>query len=318
MTLILEDIFENSIWKDFDTMSCINSENEHKKEMECCHLNRRYIQKEGVEVCLDCSEIIGKLFDSCEWNNYSSTDGVLSTNSQRGDLYISDNPYDKGGSVPGFYKNSFAMRLHLQQCFSHKQKTFWKTSEKFQHYCTLLSIHQSVLPIVKDMWHVCMESGKLTRASVRNGLISACLYYACIYINLPCDRQKIINITEGNQKGFLKGEKIYLNIMENNSSYGHLGKQKIDIKENDTFVKYCNTLGLPFKTIHICNEIYTKNLDNLDSVTPKSITAGILFYVVKYILDLKQPSKAKISNTVNVCIPTINKVVSILETISSD
>jgi hypothetical protein len=53
-------------------------------------------------------------------------------------------------------------------------------------------------------------------------------------------------------------------------------------------------------------------LDKLDSVSPKSITAGILFYVVKYKLELKQPSKSKISQVVKVCIPTINKVVSLI------
>jgi transcription initiation factor TFIIIB Brf1 subunit/transcription initiation factor TFIIB len=155
-----------------------------------------------------------------------------------------------------------------------------KISEKFQSYCTIIGIHRSVLPTAKDMWHICMESGKLTRASVRNGLISACLYYACVHINLPIDRQKLIDNTEGNQKGFLKGEKIYLDIMGTSKFYKYLGKQKIDIKENDTFVKFCNALELPFKNVHTCNEIYTECLDKLDSVTPKSITAGILFFVV--------------------------------------
>ena len=103
--------------------------------------------------------------------------------------------------------------------------------------------------------------------------------------------------------------------MESHKKYNHLGKQKIDIKENDTFVKFCNNLDLPFKTVHICTDIYTNSIDKLDSVTPKSITAGIIFYVVKNKLNLKQPSKSKISQVVNVCVPTINKVVSILETI---
>ena len=316
---VTEIITESTIWEDLEFILLSESTKNTNEICQCRHLNKQYNQKEGNEVCLDCGEVIsGKIFETCEWNNYKSDDGVYSMSSQRADLYVSDNPYDTGGSIPGFYKNSFAMRLHLQQAFTHKQKTFWKISEKFQHYCTLLSIHQSVLPTAKDMWHVCMESGKLTRASVRNGLISACLYYACIYNNLPSDRQKIIDLTDGNQKGFLKGEKIYLEIMEDHKVYGQLGKQKIDIKENDTFVKFCSELGLPFKTIHICNEIYTKSLDKLDSVTPKSITAGILFYVIKYKLNLKQPSKARVSQTVNVCIPTINKVVSILETISND
>ena len=314
----MTDILPEDIWDQISDML----ENENTKNNiseECHHLNIVRDQKEGSEICIDCGLVVNsRVCESCEWNNYKTEDGTFNANSQRGDLYVSDNPYDIGGSVPGFYKNSLMMRIHLQQTFSHKQKTFWKISEKFNHYISVIGIHRSVLPTTKDMWHVCMESGKLTRASVRNGLISACLYYACIHNNLPVDRQKVIDNTEGNQKGFLKGEKIYLEIMETNKLYNHLGKQKIDIKENDTFVKFCGALELPFKTVHICNEIYTECLDKLDSVTPKSITAGILFFVVKHKLKIKQPSKAKISQVVNVCIPTINKVVSILETIYLD
>jgi transcription initiation factor TFIIIB Brf1 subunit/transcription initiation factor TFIIB len=158
-----------------------------------------------------------------------------------------------------------------------------------------------------------MESGKLTRASVRNGLIAACLYYACIYNNLPIDRQSIINLAEGNQKGFLKGEKIFQEIMEKHAKYSSLGKEKVDISENDSFIKYITKLELPFKTVDICNKFYTLYKDKLDSVTPKSATAGILFYVIKKNLQLKSPSKSTVSREMGVCIPTINKVLSILD-----
>lgn len=305
------EVLTDNIWIEIDNLM---NKNNNCNISYCSHFNTEQNQKEGNEVCLDCGEVINnRLFDTCEWNNYRTEDGSFGISSQRGDLYISENPYDKGGSIPGLNKNSFVMRMHLQQTFSHKQKTFWQISEKFQQYCSLIGIHKNVLPTCKDMWHICMESGKLTRASVRNGLISACLYYSCIHNNTPVDRQKLIDITDGNQKGFLKGEKIFMEIMESNKTYKHLGKSKINIKENDTFIKFCSILSLPFETCHICNNVYTENLDKLDCTTPKSITAGILFYVIKNKLKLKQPSKAKISQTVNVCIPTINKVLLILE-----
>tara|TARA_B100000768_G_C11269845_1_gene372884 strand:- start:1807 stop:2289 length:483 start_codon:yes stop_codon:yes gene_type:complete len=160
-----------------------------------------------------------------------------------------------------------------------------------------------------------MESGKLTRASVRNGLIASCLYYACIYKNLPTDRQSIIDLVEGTQKGFLKGEKIFHEIMENNNRYKYLGKEKINIIENDSFIKYISKLDLPFKAAEICNKYYTLYIDKLDSVTPKSATAGILFYVVKKDLQMKAPSKSTVSRETGVCIPTINKVLTILENV---
>lgn len=306
------DTIEN-IWRDFDSLTDMNEKNEIQ---ECNHEFTQLDHKHGDEVCLNCGMVLfPKFFEYCEWNNYKQEDGSLSSNSQRADTFVSDNPYDIGGSIPGINKNSFMMKIHYQQTFSHKQKTFWNISEKFQNYCTHLGIHGSVLPIVKDMWHICMESGKLTRASVRNGLIASCLYYACIYKNLPADRQSIIDVAEGTQKGFLKGEKIFIEIMENNIKYKQLGKEKIDIIENDSFIKYCNKLDLPFSTSEICNNAYKLYAEKLESVTPKSAIAGVLFYIVKFKLNLKTPSKTTISKETGVCIPTINKVVAIIQDI---
>lgn len=303
-----------SIWNDLEELT---KEEKINDICKCSHVNLQIDHKQGNEICLDCGTVVlSSIFEYCEWNNYKQEDGSMSNGSQRADAFISDNPYDKGGTIPGFAnKNSLMMRIHYQQTFSHKQKTFWNISEKFNNYCIQMGIHTCVLPVAKDMWHICMESGILTRASVRNGLIAACLYYACIYNNLPTDRQTIIDLAEGNQKGFLKGEKIFQEIMEKNAKYKSLGKEKIDIIENDSFVRYINKLDLPFKTVEICNKYYTLYKDKLDSVTPKSATAGVLFYVIKKNLQLKSPSKSTVSRETGVCIPTINKVFTILETV---
>ena len=311
------DTLNEDIWKDLEEL-LKESQNEIPNEIicggeMCSHSCKQLDAREGIHICIDCGIVIQDSPESCEWNNYKKEDGSFQIGGQRADLYVSDNPYDKGGSIPGFNKYSFAMRLHYQQVFSHKQKTFWKISEKLQTYCTLMKIPSLVLSDAKNMWHICMESGKLTRAGPRNGLISACLYYSCINNNVHVDRQKIIDGTEGNQKGFLKGEKIFLEIMDKNQRFKSLANEKINIKENDSFVKFCNMLELPFSVSNICNEVYSDNIDKLDSVTPKSAIAGIIHYTVKNKLKLKIPSKSKISQTVNVCIPTINKVVLLLE-----
>lgn len=317
VTLSLFMVSIEHIWNDIENLMKQEEQENENKSCECPHSRLQIDQKQGNEVCLDCGVVVlSNVFECCEWNNYKNDDGSMSNSTQRGDAWVSDNPYDKGGTIPGFAnKKSLMMRIHYQQTFSHKQKTFWIISEKFQNYCTQLNIHVYVLPTAKDMWHICMESGKLTRASVRNGLIAACLYYACIYKNFPADRQSIIDITEGNQKGFLKGEKIFQEIMEKNTRYNYLCKEKVDIIENDSFVKYINILNLPFKTSDICNKYYTLYKDNLDSVTPKSATAGIIYHVIKNNLQLKSPSKSTVSRETGVCIPTINKVLTILESV---
>ncbi len=300
----------DSIWKDLEECM-LEIEDENKCSFKCKHLNK--FKDCGSYVCIDCGEVVEKNFEYCEWNTYKNNDGSYQNGTQRGDTFSSDNPYFKHGSIPGFNKNSFIMRLHYQQAFSHKQKTFWKTTEMMTDYCIKIGLPLHILSDAKSMWHICMESGKLTRAAVRKGLIGACLYYSCVNNKIVTERQKIYDALEVSNKGFLKGEKIFLEIMHESGLYNNLGKSKQDIKENDSFVLYCNRLNLPFNVSNYCNDIYDKYKDHLDSVTPKSITAGILVYVVKNIMMLKQPNKNKISSEVNVCIPTINKVLNILE-----
>lgn len=302
-------MMDPEIWKVFDELK------EELKEEKSCNHEDTFIDC-GCSVCLECGQIVSSNISELvsEWNNYKNDDGSYQNNCQRADLYVSDNPYALGGTIPGFNKNSYIMRLHYQQVFSHKQKTYWKISEKFMDYCTLIGLPTSdIVTTAKKMWHICMESGKLTRAGVRNGLIGSCLYYACVYCNVPIDRQKIIETVDGDNKGFLKGEKVFCEIMEGSEYYKSITKKTIDIKENDSFYQYCVKLEIPLRASKLCDEIYSKNLYKLDSVTPKSAIAGVLYYVVKHTLNLKRPSKSKVSEEINVCIPTINKVLNILE-----
>jgi len=105
---------------------------------------------------------------------------------------------------------------------------------------------------------------------------------------------------------------VFCQVIENIDKYKHLVYTTVDIQENDSFVKYCSRLGLPFKTSMKCNDIFEKYKIELQAVTPKSAIGGILTYVIKDKLELKSPSKSEISKLVSVCTPTINKVLEIL------
>lgn len=266
-------------------------------------------------VCSDCGAVLGReAAQSIEWNNYRDETGNYSKNSQRADVIIDDNPYSKGGSICGLFKNnnSLAAKIHLQQCFSHKQRTYWQTSQIFENICTKAGLKADVLATSKHMWYICMESGKLTRASVREGLIASCLYYSCIFNKVPINRNDILKYFECDTKTLTKGEKVFYTIIETSQTYRYLTKESVNIEENDSFIKYCNVLGLDWKTATLCNDIFNKNKSHLSAVTPKSATCGVLVYVIKKKLQLKTPTKSDLSKMLQVCTPTINKVVDIL------
>ena len=80
----------------------------------------------------------------------------------------------------------------------------------------------------------------------------------------------------------------------------------------NSFIRYCSLLKLKFSVSNICNDLYQKYKVPLQAVTPKSSVGGIIVYVVKYKLQLKNPTKTVISTVVDVCTPTLNKVIQLI------
>ena len=188
----------DAIWEDAQTQFDIMKE-ESKEPVkitnECNHAIKTLDTVTSDIVCSTCGAVVGRdSGQSVEWSNYKDESGNYSRNTQRADLIVDDNPYFKGGTICGMFKNnkSLAAKIHLQQCFSHKQRTYWQISQVFENICTKAGLKADVLATAKHMWYICMESGKLTRASVREGLIASCLYYSCVFNKTPTNRNDIL------------------------------------------------------------------------------------------------------------------------------
>lgn len=263
-------------------------------------------------ICIKCGGCIN-IFNICregEWNNYKDDSGNYTKNSQRADTYNDGNPYSVGGTLlPNHLKNTLAGKIQIQSIYSHKQKTYWNITNQIEHAAILLKINnRDAIEKAKNYWYKYMESGKLTRASVRKGLIAACLFYSCVKKNIPIERQEIIKTFECDTKTLSKGEKVLFEILESDN----LTYINIQTEESNSFIRYCSLLKLKFNVSTICNEIHEKYKIELQAVTPKSAVGGIICYVIKYKLNLKAPTKTVISATVDVCTPTLNKVIQLI------
>ena len=263
--------------------------------------------------CIHCGLILSNLNISheAEWNNYKDDSGNYCKNTQRGDLYVDTNPYSKGGTV-SFPSNTLIGKLSLQMTFSHKQKTYWEICSLIEEGAHRLNIPVDTINDSKRMWYTYMESGKLTRASVRKGLIASCLYHSCIKNKVPIEREQIENIFMCSKKALSKGEKVLFEVI---NSLSCINKE---INDSNSFIRYCSKLNLPHSVAYKCNDILVKYEINLQAVTPKSATGGILAYVVKFVLKQKVPTKTVISATVDVCTPTINKVINIIRDLENN
>ena len=303
-----DDVDLNSIWEDYNKCQLEIKKEEKKEEEE----EERYECVHDIDydhVCIKCGVVFDKynISNGCEWNNYKDDSGQYSNSTQRADLYVDENPYSTGGSI-GFSTNTFIGKLQLQMNFSHKQKTYWLIGKELEHRADLINIPKIIIDKAKNYWYKYMESGKLTRASVRKGLIAACLYHSCIDYKHPITREQILEIFSCSTKTLSKGEKVLFELLNsNNLIYNN------ENNEFNSFVKYSNMLDLPYSFNNMCNEIYNKYKIDLQAVTPKSAIGGIIAYLVKNKLNLKKPTKTVISTTVGVCTPTLNKVILLIE-----
>ena len=304
----------NSLWEIADlAFEELKTEEENKqkesdkgkKPIKCQH---KYICE---DVCTECGLCLYNVnvSNEGEWNNYKDDNGNLTKNMQRCDTYVDSNPYSTGGTILPGSQNTLMAKLQIQQTFSHKQKTYWLVSEEIERAASILKItNKDTIETAKSYWHKYMDSGKLTRASVRKGLIAACLFYSCTINNSPIERQEILKAFNYDTKTLSKGEKVLFEIL-NSSNLTYVNVQNED---SNSFVRYCSILKLKFSVSNICNELFNKHKVPLQAVTPKSAVGGIIAYVVKYKLCLKSPTKTVISATVDVCTPTLNKVIQLI------
>lgn len=262
-------------------------------------------------VCMDCGLCLesSEISYEGEWNNYKDESGGFAKNNQRCDVFTDNNPYSTGGTLLTCHKNSLMAKLQIQQTFSHKQKTYWMIGEELERVASILNINNRItIDTAKSYWHKYMDSGKLTRASVRKGLIAACLFYSCTINNNPIERQEILKAFDCDTKTLSKGEKVLFEIL-NTSNLTYINVQTED---SNSFIRYCGLLKLKFNVSTICNELFEKHKVQLQAVTPKSAVGGIIAYVIKYKLNMKTPTKTVISATVDVCTPTLNKVIQLI------
>lgn len=272
------------------------------------------------KICDYCGAVIesGELI-SQEWNIYKDETGNYSKNCQRGDTYTSDNPYDKQCTMFRFggfaNKNSLLFKLQQQICFNHKQKNIWQVKKLYEHIAGILFLSSDIVSTANTLWCICVEANILTRAEVRTGLIAICFYYACMENNVVMERSNISKYFDC--KNLSKGERVFCSIIENNPTFRNITQRKVNPNENSSFIYYCNRLKIEYKLAIQCEELFEKIQSKLKSVTPKSAIAGIITYIVKEKKSLKQPSKKEIGETVSVCIPTLNKVVSIIKSIET-
>ncbi len=279
---------------------------------------------DGFTVCRGCGVTQGTHISmEAEWNNYKGGDGGDEPDKARAYCAKDEmNPFSgdtatrmaKGLRVnytgKDGKKKSFDMSKLLDQMnYSHKQKSFDVVRGCLENRLAG-KFHISIVETSQVLWGEIMKSGKITRGGVRKGLIACCVYYSCLHHNntsSPLEICKIMGMDD--TKEFVKGDREFKEIFENHMVWGKLVHKTSN--SVNFMSQFCSKLSLDFHVLSMASILYNFHQKILRQVIPKSAAAGCIFYVCNQ--EGISLTKNKISKELGVCIPTILKVIDILD-----
>jgi len=289
---------------------------ESVQKVNCCETKDNYQNYNGQIKCKVCNNIITNISDNPEWRYYGSKDSKSSDPTRCGMPVNTLLPESSVGSSVSFNSNTKTMnqirKFQQWHGMPYKERSLYKVFITIQTACEKNSIPGKIMNEAKSLYSIISDT-KISRGANREGIIAACLYFACKECDVPRSSKEIasmFNITVGIMtRGIKKCQEI---ISMNKKNKNRLAKT-IPISPVSLIERFCNKLELneqSTKTImDICKVSVEKNI--ISENTPPSIAAGCIFYFNKKINS--GLTKKKISCVCKTSEVTINKCCKKLE-----
>lgn len=266
----------DTIWNDFDSQRL-----PVRIDTEKCCANQYLTELEGCVVCIDCGIVkqMGVISDDqefCEFAEASHTKTSLFYPKSSGSTIISG--------------NSNMSRINNWNSMPYDEKVLFQVSNdmkaKMRNYFQPKLIEDSIANF-KLLDNKKGDDGKkeIHRGRIRDGLIAACVYFACKsnYVNkTPEEISMIMNVE---LSSFNTCTKLYTKIM---------GQEQQVVRAVDFVDTYCNCIShleISFKIQNTIKKICeaVEDLGILDGSIPQNITAGCLYFTsTEMKLDIPQ------------------------------
>lgn len=301
----------------FDFMTKIEEVNNPKEELKCCEIKDNYEVDQGLIKCKICSNTISNISDGPEWRYYGSSDNKSNDPTRCGMPINSLLPESSVGSTISFGKNTKTMnqirKYHQWGGMPYKERSLYKVFLEIQRCCKENGLPSIIINEAKSIYKI-VSTTKISRGANREGIIAACVYFACKACDVPRSSKEIAEIFHISGTIMTRGVKKCQEIIHMNKSNRNRLKNTQSIKPQDFIDRFCNKLKIEEDDVDIITSLCEISLKNniISENTPPSIAAGCIFYFIKKNdLDI---SKKQISEICIISEVTINKCCKKLET----
>lgn len=302
--------------KHFDFIDTLG-EDMHFKEKHCCVLQGNIVIEQGMTKCKVCSNIISNIVDNPEWRYYGNTDSKSSDPTRCGMPVNTLLPESSVGSTIAYNSNTKTMnqirKFQKWQGMPYKERSLYKVFLEIQEKCKKNNIPNIIINEAKSLYTIISKT-KISRGSNRQGIIAACVYFACKECNVPRSSNEIAEIFIIKPTIMTKGVKKAQEIISMNKKNKQRLSKSSSIQAKDFIDRFCNKLEIDGESIKeiklICEKCMKENI--ISENTPPSIAAGCIFYYIKK-KSLEQITKKQISEICKISEVTINKCTKKIE-----
>lgn len=272
-----EDIWD--LMTDMKEMILEEEEGKKDEEIICNCGSKKFVIEDCMQICGDCSSILGKVIDNtAEWRYYGN-DNKNDDPSRCGlptNLLL---PKSSLGSMIGGNKfgNNYNIRLirkyQMWNAMPYNERTLWNVFDKLTGVSLSNGIPQKIIDDAKVLYKRASEK-KISRGNNKQGLIASCIYHACLMNNLPRSSKEIARMFDIDPIVLNKGNSRFQTLLQINVSSS---------SPLDFISRYCSTLDMKMEDIETCKKLakFLEESEIMSDNSPTSSCASILYYYSK-------------------------------------
>ena len=270
----------------YDFMTEIEEKPDITNKSKCCEIKDNYQIDQGIIRCKICSNTISNITDCPEWRYYGSSDTKGVDPTRCGMPVNSLLPESSVGSSISFGKNTKTMnQIRKYQQWGgmpYKERSLYKVFMEIQRCCKENNLPHIIINEAKSIYKI-VASTKISRGANREGIIAACVYFACKDCNVPRSSKEVAEIFSINGTVMTKGVKKCQEIIHMNKHNKKRLTTNKSIKPEHFIDRFCNKLKMEEKDVDIISKICNVSLEKniISENTPPSIAAGCIFFYIK-------------------------------------
>lgn len=301
----MNDMDVQVIW---DVFNHKNKDEQHE-ETQRCKCDSERIEIDGFYTCTECGDVGScAISDEAEWQTDSNGSSYLATNPTTDtDLYSAK--WGVGTVVSVKWNNTASQRriakVSLYNSMNHRDRALHHAYKDFDSVQDILGLVPNITRAAKILYKKFNEK-KLTRGAVRTGIKANCIFFACKEHNSPKTAQEICNALAIPTKDMSRTVNIFKDVLLNDTQ-----ENAVIITSKDVVMQHLAHLGIydgrfKMKCMRLCEEL--KTCVELMGKTPKGVAAAVIYTLLN-----GTRTKQEICDACSISVPTLNKLVLIIE-----